>query len=479
MRRKFKRLRGLFSSKPPSVAQARRLHREIHDFAQGGITLFWQRQSIYAGAALLCGFYFSWPLAAFCYLLVQATDLFDTAICDRVINRTDHALRHTHRLHRRLTFSSALSSAAVGAFVLLLARIEGPGEHFMSLFFLFAAGLFAAVNNHQIRQILALRLVTYGAIFIYIPVADILAQQAPINSKLWLHFATALFVLYFVLECASIFLRMYQRTLDQMEDLRLERDKARAGFEQKSQFVSVVSDELRTPLTSIKGALSLLRETDLAKNPDSATHMLDIAHKNSERLDTLIKDLLDIQKMEARKMVYHFAPINVTELITEAAQAITPYADQRDIVVRTKPPSTPLWVRGDHERLMQVLHNLLSNAVKFSHTGGYVEVGACLEDGCARIEVRDFGIGIPPESSHLVFDLFQQVNTTDSRRFEGSGLGLPIAHQIAEDHGAALDFDSRLGEGSCFYAIFPLCDTEDDTSVELPKPPKAVASDGK
>ncbi|WP_422049455.1 sensor histidine kinase [Shimia sp.] len=466
-----KPLRGLFPIAAHPVEDTRRLHQEIHDFALGGITLFWQRQGIYAGAGFLCGFYFSWSLAAFCYLFIQATDLFDNSICYKVINRTDHSLRHSQRLLRGLSLSNALSAASIATFILLLARLEGPGQHFMSLFFLFAAGLFAAVNNHQLTQILGLRLITYGVIFIYIPVSDILAQGASFDSKLWLHFATALFVLYFVLECSTIFLRMYQRTLDQMDELRAERDKAREGYELKSQFVSVVSHELRTPLTSITGSLTLLRETDLAKNPDSASRMLEIAHKNSKRLSKLINDLLDIQKMEARKMVYHFAPVDLGQLIHDAAQSITPYADQFEIVVRTAPPPQPLTVRGDNERLMQVLDNLLSNAVKFSHSGGYIELGARLEGGCAILEVRDYGIGVPPESSHLIFDKFQQVDTSDSRKFDGSGLGLSIAQQIIEDHGAAIDFESTLGEGSRFFAIFPLCDTEQDISIELPQSP--------
>ncbi|MBO6897039.1 MAG: HAMP domain-containing histidine kinase [Shimia sp.] len=365
--------------------------------------------------------------------------------------------------------SNAVSAVSIAAFTLMLARLEGPGEHFTSLFFLFAAGLFAAVNNHQLKQVLALRLLTYGALFIFIPVSDILSEGAAFNSKLWLHFATSLFVLYFVLECSTIFLRMYQRTLDQMDELRSERDKARESYELKSQFVSVVSHELRTPLTSITGSLTLMRETNLSKDPDKADRMLDIAHKNSKRLSKLINDLLDIQKMEARKMVYHFAPVDLGALLNDAAQSITPYADQYEIVVRTVPPPFPLTIRADHERMMQVLDNLLSNAVKFSHEGGYVELSARLQDGCAMLEVRDYGVGIPESERHKIFGKFIQADNSDCRNFEGSGLGLSIARQIIEDHGASIDFDSTLGEGTRFYATFPLCDTEENISIELPQ----------
>ncbi len=468
LRRIQSRLRVLFPRRQLPVEHSRRLKQQMHDFSGGGVALFWQRQGIYAGAGFLCGFYYSWPLAALCYLLIQVADIFDSVICHSVINRTDHSLRHSHKLLKRLFASNAISAASIATFTLLLARLEGPGEHFTSLFFLFAAGLFAAVNNHQLKQVLALRLITYGALFIYIPASDILAESAPFTSKLWLHFATSLFVLYFVLECSTIFLRMYQRTLDQMDELRSERDKARESYEIKSQFVSVVSHELRTPLTSITGSLTLLRETNLSKDPEKSDRMLDIAHKNSKRLSKLINDLLDIQKMEARKMVYHFAPVDLGQLLNDAAQSITPYADQYEIVVRTAPPPYPLTIRADHERLMQVLDNLLSNAVKFSHQGGYVELTARLVDGCAMLEVRDYGVGIPETERHMVFGKFTQVDNTDCRNFDGSGLGLSIARQIIEDHGASVDFDSSLGEGTRFYVVFPLCDTEENISIELP-----------
>ncbi|WP_412550677.1 sensor histidine kinase [Shimia sp. MIT910701] len=469
LRRIARRLRGMFPRRKPPVEHSRRLKKQMHDFASGGVALFWQRQGIYAGAGFLCGFYFSWPLAAMCYLLIQIGDIFDSIVCHKVIHRTDHSLRHSHKLLKLLFASNAISAVSIATFTLLLARLEGPGEHFTSLFFLFAAGLFAAVNNHQLKQVLALRLIIYGALFIFIPASDILTQGAHFTSKLWLHFATSLFVLYFVLECSTIFLRMYQRTLDQMDELRSERDKARESYEIKSQFVSVVSHELRTPLTSITGSLTLMRETNLSKDPEKADRMLDIAHKNSKRLSKLINDLLDIQKMEARKMVYHFAPVDLGELLNDAAQSITPYADQYEIVVRTAPPPFPLTIRADHERMMQVLDNLLSNAVKFSHEGGYVELSARLVDGCAMLEVRDYGVGIPEGERNQIFGKFTQVDNSDCRNFDGSGLGLSIARQIIEDHGASIDFDSTLGEGARFFAVFPLCDTEDNISIELPQ----------
>lgn len=449
-------LSGRFLTGRPSVENARRLEKQIHDFASGGLALFWQRQGIYFGAALLAGFYYSISVAAFSYLFCQAAELFDSFISRKVVRRRDRSLRQTRRLLSLLFLSNLISSIAVATFTLLVARMEGPAEHFTSLFFLFAAGLFAAVNNHQLPQVLAVRLLIYGGLFVYIPAYDIWLEGPYYGSKMWLHFATAIFVLYFVLECSMIFLRLYQKGLDQLGELRAERDKAREAFKVKSQFVSVVSHELRTPLTSINGALGLLRDGDLSNNPESAARMLDIAHKNSQRLGALINDLLDIQKMESNKMSYNFAPLNMAELVDDAAQSITPYADKYDVRINVTRVEPGLNILADSERMMQVLDNLLSNAVKFSPTGGEVHVAAYQDDDYVVLEVRDFGIGIPENSRHLVFGKFTQVDGSDKRSHDGTGLGLSITQQIVTDHDAHIDYESTPGKGSRFFVEFPL-----------------------
>ncbi|PSL19697.1 phospho-acceptor domain-containing protein [Shimia abyssi] len=440
----------------PSIENVRRYEKQLHDFASGGLALFWQRQGIYFGSALLCGFYYSIPVAAFCYLFCQLADIFDSFVSLKVVNRKNHSFRHTRRLLAFLFLSNLFSSLAVATFTLLVAELEGPAEHFTSLFFLFAAGLFAAVNNHQLPQVLAVRLVIYGALFIYIPAHDIWMENPLYGSKMWLHFATAIFVLYFVLECSVIFLRLYQRGLDQLEELRTERDRARDAYEVKSQFVSVVSHELRTPLTSINGALGLLRDADLSDNPESATRMLNIAHKNSQRLSKLINDLLDIQKMESDKMTYNFAPLDLSDLLEEARQSIAPYADQYDVDVVLTKIEPDLTVLADYERMMQVLNNLLSNAAKFSPAGGRIELCVKRDSDLAVLEVKDFGEGIPENSRDLVFGKFTQVDGSDKRSHDGTGLGLSIVQQIVSDHQGYIDYESVLGEGTRFYVEIPL-----------------------
>lgn len=325
----------------------------------------------------------------------------------------------------------------------------------MPLFFLFAAGLFAAVNNHQLPMILMVRLVMYAGIFLWIPAADLLAVRPPLHSALWLQLFTVVFVLFFVVECSVIFLRLYRRGLDQLDELRLERDRVQAAYEVKSQFVSVVSHELRTPLTSINGALGLLRTGAYDADPAKARSILDIAHKNAVRLSALINDLLDLQKLESGQMSYSMAPLDLSALVAECVESIGAFAQTYGITLAFAPPPHPIRVQADRDRIHQVLDNLLSNAVKFSHRAGRVDIRIRTTPTTTLVDVQDHGIGIPPNCRDSVFGKFTQVDSSDRRSHGGTGLGLAIAAEIMAAHGGAIDYDSTPGAGTTFTITFP------------------------
>lgn len=437
---------------------ATRLEKQVRDYTGGGLALFWKRQGIYAGAALLSGYYYSLTVSVLCYLFIQAAELFDTTLCLKIRAWPGGSLRQARRFRNLLMLSSIFSSTAICVFVVLVAWMEGTANHFMPLFFLFAAGLFAAVNNHQIPQILYLRLVMYVCVFLYIPLNDIWRVRPPLESVLWLQFATVIFVLFFVVECSIIFLSLYRKGLDQLDELRTERDRAQAAFEVKSQFVSIVSHELRTPLTSINGALGLLRTGAYDSDPDKAKSILEIAHKNSVRLSALINDLLDLQKLEAGQMTYDFQPTDLPDLVAESIESIAGFATGYGVAVRLKAPDGALHVRADRARIQQVLDNLLSNAVKFSRKGGHVDVTVETDAKVARVSVRDYGVGIPEGSREKVFGRFSQVDSSDRRAHGGTGLGLCIAQEIMTAHDGTIDYVSTLGEGTTFAIEFPLKD---------------------
>jgi len=432
-----------------------RLEQQLRDFANGGIALYWRRQGMYLASALMCGYYYSVPVALICYFFCQLTEFWDTQVSRKVAAWKGGNLAQARKFHRQLLLTSTLSSIAVSLFVYLVAYMEGVSSHFTPLFFLFAAGLFAAVNNHQIPQILSVRLMLYGLVFAYIPAHDIWVVRPDLKSELWLHFLTAMFVLYFVIDCSFIFLRLYQKGLDQLDELRLQRDAAQEAYKVKSEFVSIVSHELRTPLTSINGALGLMRSGAFNSDPDRFDSILQIAHKNSVRLSMLINDLLDVQKLEHGQLSYKFALTDLAQIIDEAVDSISTYASPHNITVKFFNSGEKIMAKVDHDRLLQVLDNLLSNAVKFSKVGGVVEIYLTTNGDHARISVKDYGIGIPENSREKVFGRFSQIDSSDKRSHGGSGLGLSIAQDIVKAHGGSIDYSSQLGEGTTFIVDLP------------------------
>lgn len=435
-----------------------RLEKRLKDFAEGGLCLLWKRQSMYAVAALLCALYVSDMLAIVCMIFCEVSELFDYKVSKQVTSWRDGTQDEAVRYQRMLLLASTLNACAVSAFCIGFALLEGPVPHQLPLFILFAAGLFAAVNNHQVPQILYVRLVIYGAAFLFIPIYDLVMIRPPLDSPLWLQMATVLFVLYFVIECAQIFLQLYQRGLDQMEALRDERDRARAAYEVKSQFVSVVSHELRTPLTSISGSLDLLRSGLLEASSEQAGRVVDIAWQNSKRLKALINDLLDLQKLESGTVSYRTGTENLSDIASEAVQSVAVIADKSDVKLALDLAEEPLTLQADRARLMQVFANLLSNAIKFSNGPNTVTLKTWQDGKTVHASIQDRGIGIPEGSESVVFGKFGQVDSSDHRKHEGTGLGLSIVRQIVEAHEGTVSYTSVEGEGTTFTISFPARD---------------------
>lgn len=432
-----------------------RLPKQLKDYAHGGYPLFWMRQSMYFASTILAAYYYSPKVALLCFALSQLTEFLDNTVCASVIRWNGEGLAKAIRFRNQLLITCILSAIAVGTFAILIAQIEGPTEHFTPLVFLLAAGLFAAMNNHQLPIVLYTRLVLYGAVYLFIPIKDIWDVNPPISSDIWLRFFTALFVLFFVINCSAIFLRLYRNNLDRLDELRIERDRAHAAYEVKSQFVSVVSHELRTPLHSIMGSLSLLDTGKLEQYPDRSRKMVKIAFKNSKRLSNLIDDLLDLQKLEAEQMSYDFAPVDLSDIVYDAIESVQGVSDRNEVDLVFVNPGVRLIARADHSKIQQVLTNLMSNALKFSDKGSSVEIRLFADADKVGVEVKDFGIGIPEGSRAVVFGKFSQVDSSDERNHAGSGLGLSIAEQIITAHGGVIDYVSEPGQGATFRIELP------------------------
>lgn len=238
----------------------------------------------------------------------------------------------------------------------------------------------------------------------------------------------------------------------------------------KSEFVSMVSHELRTPLTSIRGALGLVLGTMGRELPPRAVQLVDIAHKNSERLIPLVNDILDLDKVDAGMLRVDLVETDATRLVDQAIETTRAFADRYGVELRTAYASDPIVVRVDEGRFIQVVTNLLSNAAKFSQRGDVVEVRLRVADGRVRIAVHDEGPGIPEEFRPRIFGRFAQADSATTRAKGGSGLGLHICRQLVGLMGGVIDFESSVGVGSTFWVELPLVASEAST---LPSEPRA------
>jgi PAS domain S-box-containing protein len=232
----------------------------------------------------------------------------------------------------------------------------------------------------------------------------------------------------------------------------------------KSEFISTVSHELRTPLTAISGALGIIVNGAAGVIPDTATKMLNIAHKNSLRLIHLVNDLLDMEKLTAGKMYFDLKSQAIVPIISQSIDANAAYAAQYQVkFVLNNGVRDDLRVLVDFQRLQQVLANYLSNAAKFSPPNEVIEIRVESVYNSVRVSVIDKGPGIPDEFRRRIFQKFSQADASDSRQKGGTGLGLAICKEIIERMGGRVGFISEVGQGSQFYFEIPF-----EESVFLP-----------
>ena len=240
--------------------------------------------------------------------------------------------------------------------------------------------------------------------------------------------------------------RLFVSTLRDLAD-RHEIEEARM------ESVSMISHELRTPLTSIKGSLSLLKSGTLGDFPTPASQILNIADRNSDRLLTMINDILDYEKLAAGKMTYLDKKVELRELITETLENMHSYAEANDVILVHSLPSTAIFTYGDRNRLMQVLVNLVSNAAKFSPSGTQVSIALNAEPKSWRISVKDQGPGIPASMLPKIGQPFTQFEVTHGKQTLGTGLGLTIVKRILGHYKSELTIATSEGDGSEFSFV--------------------------
>lgn len=226
----------------------------------------------------------------------------------------------------------------------------------------------------------------------------------------------------------------------------------------KSEFISVVSHEMRTPLTAMKGALGIVASGATGPLSRDAQKMIVIAATNTDRLIRLVSDMLDLERIESGRIALVRVDVGLDEILDEAIAIMTSVAERHGVDIAAD--KTSVRVAVDSDRIIQTLTNLLSNAVKFSPAGSSVVV-AVDEQQTARpqmvtIRVIDRGRGVPPDRLDDIFVRFHQVDASDSRDKGGTGLGLAICKNIVEEHDGAIWMEATPGGGATCVFTLPL-----------------------
>jgi len=251
-------------------------------------------------------------------------------------------------------------------------------------------------------------------------------------------------------DLTKAFNTMAERLETGRRELEQQNERLRESERAKSELVSVVAHELRTPLASVLGFTSVLLHRDV--NDEQRREYLNIIEAQARRLGALVNDFLDVQRLEEGKLSIAKELVDISTVVREQTELFAGQSPKHLLDVSL--PQTPLPVRGDSNRLAQVVANLLSNAIKYSPSGGVVRVAGKQSHEVVRVSIEDEGVGIPPELQREIFEKFVRGHAT-AEGIEGSGLGLAISRSLVEAHGGSIDFESTKGRGSTFWFELP------------------------
>jgi PAS domain S-box-containing protein len=233
-------------------------------------------------------------------------------------------------------------------------------------------------------------------------------------------------------------------------------ESLREADRRKNEFMAILAHELRNPLAPIVAGIDVLKYTNGNKD---AEHVRQTMERQARQLVRLIDDLMDVSRMVSGKLQVRLAPCDLNEAIRDAIEAVQPFVDQTQQGLTVEVPDEPIVIRGDLDRVTQVISNLLSNAVKYTPRKGRISVVASRDTDHAEVTVTDTGVGIDPEMRERVFDMFMQLPNEVMAGRTGLGIGLTLVKSIVDMHGGSVAVESGpRGKGSRFVVRFPLSD---------------------
>jgi len=246
-----------------------------------------------------------------------------------------------------------------------------------------------------------------------------------------------------------------RRSTAEAQRLAAEAARAHELTQLKSEFVTLVAHELRSPLTTITGYVEILLEEHGGTSTEVQRESLKIVQRNGEQLLALIEDLLDISRMEASRLELKRTTLDLARLVREVASSLHPQIEAKGQRLTLELAEALPAVSGDADRVTQILTNLLSNAHKYTASGGSVTITARGEGSGVRVSVRDTGIGLSPDDQARLFTKFFRAQNSVTQGVRGTGLGLMITRALVELHGGEITVTSALGQGSTFSFTLP------------------------
>lgn len=258
-----------------------------------------------------------------------------------------------------------------------------------------------------------------------------------------------------VQEVRELNANLEQRVNAATKELRASNAQLQRLDEAKDEFISMASHQLRTPLTSIKGYISMLLEGDLGKITPEQKQVLNEAFVSSERMVRLIGDFLNVSRLQTGKFVIDKHPIDLAKLVEREIDSLASNASSRDITFSFKPPKNIPILELDENKIQQVVMNFADNAIYYSKPKGSVAVSLKKVPGYIEFTVKDNGIGVPKEEQAQLFNKFFRATNARKARPDGTGVGLFLAQKVVNDHGGSIIFESEEGKGSTFGFRLP------------------------
>ncbi len=232
-------------------------------------------------------------------------------------------------------------------------------------------------------------------------------------------------------------------------------DKLAQANKMKTEFVSIASHQLRTPLSAIRWTLNLIDDGRISNPTDMATY-LTIVKENNERMIRLVNDLLDVSRIEMGRLTFFPKQTNIYVLIEKIVKASAPFAQANNVTLSLEAPETLPNVLTDPEKISITLQNLIDNAIKYTKEKGEVKVSLETDNKFVKIAIKDKGVGIPASQQKHIFKKFFRSDNVMKNQTIGTGLGLFIARSIVEGHRGKIWFESKEGEGTTFYLTLPI-----------------------